>query len=262
MSEITASCKGLSKAYFESLDYTKYSKSVQYSHKLRIKTIEKLIPIPSLPIEARALDIGCGSGIYSVVLLDKGFSVSSIDVADTALAQIRRFCTNKGIKDISIMKMSAEKLGFEDNKFDLIIFSEVIYLVSNPRKALNEIYRVLKPNGTLIYSQNNCFGLHLGVRDLLKYVFARNKRDREYRYFRFPFWKSLSLLRKAGFLIKEVVGVPIIPWRINKHLQKFDSQGRIVDSQGRIESIGNYFSNKPLIKLTGESVIIRCVKAV
>jgi ubiquinone/menaquinone biosynthesis C-methylase UbiE len=41
---------------------------------------------------------------------------------------------------------------FSDNSYDLVFLIEVLEHVHNPQKALSEIYRVLKPGGTLIFS--------------------------------------------------------------------------------------------------------------
>lgn len=49
---------------------------------------------------------------------------------------------------------------FPDNSFDAVFLIEVLEHVHNPPKALSEIYRVLKPGGTLIFSVPFIFPLH------------------------------------------------------------------------------------------------------
>ena len=71
-------------------------------------------------------------------------------------------------------------LPFIDNCFDVISLMEVLEHIHNPQKALNEIYRVLKPEGLLIFSVPFIFPLH----------------DRPDDYFRFTKYGLTHLLSK------------------------------------------------------------------
>ncbi len=59
---------------------------------------------------------------------------------------------------------------FPDNSFDLVFLIEVLEHVHNPPKALSEIYRVLKPGGTLIFSVPFIFPLHDRPCDYFRYT--------------------------------------------------------------------------------------------
>ena len=54
----------------------------------------------------------------------------------------------------------AQKLAFADNTFDTISFLEVIEHLPNPQSAVKECYRVLKPNGKLIFSMPFLYTIH------------------------------------------------------------------------------------------------------
>ena len=45
---------------------------------------------------------------------------------------------------------NAENLNFPDNEFDLVFSNSVLEHVKNPKKALQEMYRVIKPGGKLL----------------------------------------------------------------------------------------------------------------
>lgn len=239
--------------YLETINYSNYP-SVEYSHKLRIRTIEKLIPSLNQP-EIKALDIGCRLGEYSIMLLDKGFRTFSVDISSYDLFKFNKFLKYNKTKDIFIMKMSAHHLGFDNNIFDLIVFSEVIYLLDHPEMAMSEIYRVLKPNGTLIYSQNNSVHLDYIKRLFNYYSNSKSIRKEKYKDMLFPFWRSVSLFKKMGFHIKNIIGIPVIPWKINKYVMKFINQRKI-------ETLEKYLSNQPLVKYFGKSIIIRGIKPI
>lgn len=59
---------------------------------------------------------------------------------------------------------------FPDNSFDAVFLIEVLEHVHNPPKALSEIYRVLKPGGTLIFSVPFVFPLHDRPGDYFRYT--------------------------------------------------------------------------------------------
>jgi phosphatidylethanolamine/phosphatidyl-N-methylethanolamine N-methyltransferase len=50
---------------------------------------------------------------------------------------------------MKILQMNGERLLFHDQTFDYVVLSHVIAVVDNPEKLLEEIHRVLKPNGKI-----------------------------------------------------------------------------------------------------------------
>lgn len=54
----------------------------------------------------------------------------------------------------SVLGASAEKLPFEDARFDFVISTLVLCTVVDPRRALAEIHRVLKPTGQLLFIEH------------------------------------------------------------------------------------------------------------
>ena len=60
------------------------------------------------------LDLGCGIGQYSKVLMKYGYDVMSADISNIALEKVKEFNSNVVKVDMR------EVLPFEDNKFDLV----------------------------------------------------------------------------------------------------------------------------------------------
>jgi SAM-dependent methyltransferase len=92
-----------------------------------------------------SLDLGCGVGTNLQVLREFSNKVVGIDYSQKALV----YSKDKGYS--KTIKMSAEHLKFKENTFDLILCSDVIEHIDD-KKALDEIYRVLRPKGILIFS--------------------------------------------------------------------------------------------------------------
>lgn len=103
---------------------------------------------------SKLVDIGCGRGFYLKAL--KKFwpklKITGVDLNEKYLEETERNLVGLRVK---LIKANAEKLPFADNSFDRIIVSEVLEHVSDDRKALAEIHRVLKPAGIAMISVPN-----------------------------------------------------------------------------------------------------------
>lgn len=95
----------------------------------------------------RVLNIGCGDGYYNFLLSDRFKEVHGIDVNPTDIKIAKSLYAKK---NISCAVASATTLPFPDNHFDRIICTEVLEHVRDHKKAIKEIARVLRKNGTAI----------------------------------------------------------------------------------------------------------------
>jgi SAM-dependent methyltransferase len=91
------------------------------------------------------LDVGCGTGNYSIALHNKGYSIKGIDPATTMLKQAMQKNTM-----IEFTKAKAECIPFESYTFNGIFCLSVIHHFFDLEKAFSEISRVLKKKGRLI----------------------------------------------------------------------------------------------------------------
>jgi len=109
------------------------------------------------------LDVGCWSGQYEMLAKDYVKNIVGIDPGKEAI----KFA-NKNLskyKNITFRVGRAEKLEFSNNSFDTVVMLAVLehLPINSEKKALEEIYRVLKPNGYLILStpSKNIFSILL-----------------------------------------------------------------------------------------------------
>ncbi|THD37769.1 MAG: class I SAM-dependent methyltransferase [Sphingomonas sp.] len=94
----------------------------------------------------RVLEIGCGMGMHSEMLLKAGAKLTSIDISPTSAMATTKRLALRGLPG-DVRQMDAEKLEFPDATFDLVWSWGVIHHSSNTTRVLSEIARVLKPGG-------------------------------------------------------------------------------------------------------------------
>lgn len=102
----------------------------------------------------RVLEIGCGMGMHSELLVRAGARLTSIDLSATSIEATKARFALKQL-DGDIRKMDAEALEFGDEEFDFVWSWGVIHHSESTARALGEIARVLKPGGEagiMVYS--------------------------------------------------------------------------------------------------------------
>jgi ubiquinone/menaquinone biosynthesis C-methylase UbiE len=102
-----------------------------------------------LPDQAQVLDAGCGSGYVSDGLAPR-LNLTGVDIEATAIA----FCQEH--RTGSFLEADLTKLPFSDNTFDLVFFTNTIEHLEDPHPVLCELARVLKPDGQLLVTTENC----------------------------------------------------------------------------------------------------------
>jgi demethylmenaquinone methyltransferase/2-methoxy-6-polyprenyl-1,4-benzoquinol methylase len=116
----------------------------------------------------RILDIAAGTGTSSAALQRSGARVVAVDFSPGMIAEGRR-----KHKNIEFIEADAEKLPFGDNEFDAVTISFGLRNINNPKAALSEMYRVLKPGGRVVvceFSRPPVAIMRAGYFTYLKYV--------------------------------------------------------------------------------------------
>lgn len=97
----------------------------------------------------KILDLGCGTGRHTLYLLKNGFDVYGCDSSKSALEIAKEV-----LKEVEFKKCDMTKLPYDNNFFDGVLCHFVIQhgKIRDVKKAISEIYRVLKGNGFLYLS--------------------------------------------------------------------------------------------------------------
>ena len=108
----------------------------------------------------RALEVGSGTGANLWYLAREGFDVTGIDGSTAGAKRAIKRLADEGLEaDVKVGDIMS--LPFEDNMFDCVIDNECIYANSykDSKKIMDEIFRVLKPNGKF-YSRTFATGTY------------------------------------------------------------------------------------------------------
>jgi len=149
----------LNNEYYSEIGWNKISKGESYASEIYESTgnaydnyrkadpviLNKIAELLSKP-DGKYLDIGCGSGNYTIGLANLGFNIEGLDLSPTMLAKaaIKK-------KDLTWTQGSMESLPYPPNAFDGIVSMNTLHYV---RHTLPEVFvgikKALKPNGSLI----------------------------------------------------------------------------------------------------------------
>ena len=157
---------------FDQLELEKFTKLADqwWDPNGKFKPLHLINPLRTSYIEKRTsikgseiLDIGCGGGILSELLSQKGGIVTAIDLADGPLnvAKIRQ---QKSKLPIDYRKISTTDLVKEGKQYDVITCLEMLEHVPDPSIVVKECAQLCKPGGHLFFSTIN--------RNLKSFIFA------------------------------------------------------------------------------------------
>jgi 2-polyprenyl-3-methyl-5-hydroxy-6-metoxy-1,4-benzoquinol methylase len=160
---------------------------VEFERIADIKRLDFIIDVlrSRLPIGAEVLDVGCGNGVISRSLGEKGFNVQGVDVSEKAIEKARSLNKSGNVKfDV----VSAEQLVANGQQYHAVICSEVLEHLNEPGKLLGVLHEILKENGVLIVTVPN----GRGPREVLvtKPVITLQKKNNWA-------WKALQKVKKS-----------------------------------------------------------------
>ena len=113
----------------------------------------------TLPINRykKILDVGTGTGFFSVLLGRGGYKMTGIDITPAMIDEAKREAAKFKVK-ADFQVMDAEQLEFEDGTFDAVITRNLTWTLPDVEQAYKEWYRVLRAGGKLINYDANYAG--------------------------------------------------------------------------------------------------------
>ena len=94
------------------------------------------------------LECACGTGAITEEIAKKAQKVLATDFAEGMLKRASKKCRKYG--NVSFRQEDITDIKCEDESFDKVVAGNVIHLLPEPEKALNELLRVVRPGGKVI----------------------------------------------------------------------------------------------------------------
>jgi len=190
----------------------------------------------------RVLELGCGTGYFTRELARSRADIVAIDVSPELLELAR---ANYSAPNVRYEIQNASALSYPDAVFDSVVGSSVLHHLEI-EEALREIHRVLKAGGTIYFTEPNMLNPQIAVQKNVPWV-KRKLGDSpdETAFFR---WPLRRLLEQTGYR-----DVRIDPF-------DFLHPQTPVPLVGRIDVLGRFLENVPVISEFAGSLYIRAIK--
>ncbi len=193
--------------------------------------------------DLQVLEIGCGTGYFTRELQKTGAAITAIDISPDLLEKARN---EIGQPNITFKIENAYELNsLADNCFDTIVGSSVLHHLEI-EKALKQFHRVLKPGGSLYFTEPNMLNPQIAVQKNVAYIKEKmGDSPDETAFFK---WQIARLLQKNGFS-----QIKVTP---------FDFLHPAIPAQyiGWLTKLGDKLEQTPLLKQIAGSLYIVCRK--
>ncbi len=178
----------------------------RFYHMLKARNCRDFIKANASPTKT-FLDAGAGRGPYTRMAQGAYAQIYSFEYEPN---ELRLAQENVGIDPtITFKQVDITNIPLDDASVDTAVCSEVLEHIPDNRKAMSELYRVMKPGGTLLFSMPNNNSLLYApsrfknrktLRDLEDWP-DKNGRWEQLRHYTFSYKNIEDIATKAGFTI-------------------------------------------------------------
>ena len=115
--------------------------------------VRKALGTTEIPAFGRSVEIGAGTGYFSLNLLQAGVVREAVctDISPGMLAALEANARRLGLA-VETAACDAEALPFDDESFDLVLGHAVLHHLPDLARAFGEFRRVLRPGGTVLFA--------------------------------------------------------------------------------------------------------------
>lgn len=152
------------------------------------------------------LDLGCGSGWFSCEMARRCKNVVAVDITLPKVGLLYR-----KIPNLRFIKCDGQSMPFSNDKFDRILLSSVLQMVSNDRVLIDEVRRSLKLKGKVVLSVpvgytyfKRLYGRGLVSRLFLRFLVKLFRFPDSYEDLKEKFNKKFGVKGKGYYTIEEV----------------------------------------------------------
>ena len=180
----------------------------------RLQFVERFVVLSGL----RVLDVGCGGGILSEALAERGASVLGIDLAESALQAAE---AHRAGQAVEYRLESSRETVARGEVFDVVTCMEMLEHVADPAAVLRDIHALLKPGGWAFFSTiNRTLKARLGAVYAAEYLLHLVPQGtHQYDWFIKPAELS-RMAERAGLTPVAFCGMDYLPLRQSARLSR------------------------------------------
>lgn len=125
------------------------------------------------------LELGCGTGLYTDTLQKIAKNVVATDFSEKMIEFAKQKRGN--LRNVKFMQANALNLEFDEESFDTVFMANLIHIIGNSEKAIQESKRMLKKGGLLIIASFDIEGMNFFNRIVMviRYLKAFGKPSKE-----------------------------------------------------------------------------------
>jgi SAM-dependent methyltransferase len=148
----------------------------------------------------RALELGCGTGVFLERVAASGATIAGIDLSSDLLARARERLSGRA--NLALVRGNAEKMPFPDGSFDTVYGSSILHHLSLDR-SLAESFRLLRRGGVVAFAEPNI--LNPQVTMIFRVEAAKERYGVSPDEMAFSRFRARAALGRAGFTDTSVV---------------------------------------------------------
>lgn len=188
------------------------------------------------------LELGCGTGSFTRELARSGADIVAIDVSPELLEIAKLNCS---VPNVRFQIQNAYSLSYSEAVFDSVVGSSVLHHLEI-EEALRDVYRVLKPEGTICFTEPNMLNPQIAIQKNIPWIKQKlGDSPDETAFFR---WPLRRLLERAGYR-----DIRVDPF-------DFLHPKTPVALIDRMDAFGRFLENVPVISEVAGSLYIRAMK--
>ena len=109
--------------------------------------------------QMRVLEFGCGTGYFTVAVAEKSKSVLATDLSDSLLEAAKNRLRDH--PEVTVQKENCLGTSLAPESCDSVFMANLIHVVENPTKALEESSRILRSGGRIVIVTFTGYGMSL-----------------------------------------------------------------------------------------------------
>jgi len=133
-------------------DGTRFEKGFFLKKKMEFNIFQKMLNFANIKKTDIVIDVGCGEG-FLLREIQNAINIVGIEISITALRRAKEILKDRS--EIDIIKADGQEMPISSETFDVVLCSEMLKHLPDPRIVLKEINRILKHDGRLVISVPN-----------------------------------------------------------------------------------------------------------